>query len=218
VTFGYTVDPARSGVNASWPEQLRPLLAASGRAWTLYDTACPGERTDTYDTRCPGVRQVPFLAGTSQHDAAMAAINAHRTTLRAVFVDLGSNDLLQGFRRGTTVAAMTASLRTALTQIVSDLRAAAPGVPVILCNYYNPVANLQPATQPQLATVNAMIAEVASSGGARLADFFGAIDTVPTGNDPHLCDYVDCAHGDLHPTVAGQARLARAALAALGAT
>jgi hypothetical protein len=58
---------------------------------------------------------------------------------------------------------------------------------------------------------------VARSTGARLADFHSAIDTGAAVPDPHLCDYVDCAQGDVHPTVAGHARLARAALAALDA-
>jgi lysophospholipase L1-like esterase len=109
------------------------------------------------------------------------------------------------------------ALRTALTRIVTELQAAAPGVPLVLANFYNPLANLDPATQPQIATVNAMVADVARTTGAHLADFFGAVDSVTTGTDPHLCDYVDCAHGDIHPTVAGQAKLARAALAALDA-
>ncbi|HXA28169.1 MAG TPA: SGNH/GDSL hydrolase family protein [Candidatus Angelobacter sp.] len=217
VTFGFTVDPSRFGVNSSWALQLQPLLAASGRTWSLYDTACPSERTTTYYTLCPGRSQVPFLATTSQHDAAIAAAGLHRASLRAVFVDLGSNDLLDGLRHGATVAAMSAALTSALTRMVDEFHAAAPGVPVILCNFYNPLANLEPATRAQLLTVNAAVAAVATATGARLADFFSAIDTSTAVPDPHLCDYVDCAHGDVHPTVAGQARLARAALAALDA-
>jgi lysophospholipase L1-like esterase len=217
VTFGFSIDPARFGVNSSWPQQLQPLLAASGRAWSLYDTACPSERTDTYLTLCPGRSQVPFLATTSQHDAAMAAVSTHHGTLHAIFVDLGSNDLLRGLRSGATVDTMTATLRTALTRIVTELQAAAPGVPVILCNFYNPLANLQPATRPQLATVNAMVASVAAATHVRLADFFAAVNATPDATDPQLCTYVDCAHGDVHPTVAGQARLAQAALRALDA-
>jgi lysophospholipase L1-like esterase len=217
VTSGFTVDPARLGVNSAWALQLQGLLAGSGRAWSLYDTACPSERTATYYTRCPGRAQVPFLAGTSQHDAAMAAVQQHRAGLRAVFVDLGSNDLLDGLRRAATVDAMSAAVGAALTRIVTELRAAAPGVPVILCNFYNPLANLEPSTRTQLAAVDGAVAEVARSTGARLADFHSAIDTGAAVPDPHLCDYVDCAHGDVHPTVAGHARLARAALAALDA-
>ncbi len=217
VTSGFTVDPARSGVNSAWPLQLASLLAASGRPWSLYDTACPSERTATYTTLCPGRAAVPFLATTSQHDAAVAAIAGHRAGLRAIFVDLGSNDLLDGLRRGATVAQMSASLSSALTRIVAELRAAAPGVPVILCNFYDPFANLQPATRAELVSVNAAVARVAADAGAHLADFFSAIDTSTAVPDPRLCDYVDCAHGDVHPTVAGHARLAAAALAALDA-
>jgi lysophospholipase L1-like esterase len=217
VTFGFTVDPARLGTNSSWALQLQPLLAATGRTWSLYDTACVSERTDTYYTRCPGRGQTPFLATTSQHDVAMAAIAAHRADLRAVFVDLGSNDLLSTLRRNTPLPAAVTALRTALTRIVTELQAAAPGVPLVLANFYNPLANLDPATQPQITVVNSMVADVARTTGSRLADFFSAIDSVTTGADPHLCDNVDCAHGDIHPTVAGQARLAKAALAALGA-
>jgi lysophospholipase L1-like esterase len=114
----------------------------------------------------------------SQHDAAMAAITAHRTTLRAILVGLGSNDLLDGERHGATVAQMSA----ALTRIVTELRAAVAGV--------------------------------AHATGAHVADVHAAIDTSTAVPDPALCTYVDCAHGDVHPTVAGHARLAAAALAA----
>lgn len=218
VTSGFTVDPGRAGVNSAWALQLQPLLAASGRRWSLYDTACPSERTATYFTLCPGRAAVPFLATTSQRDAAMAAIAQHHGALKAVFVDLGSNDLLDGLRRGATVAEMSGALGAALTRIVSELRnAAGPGVPVILCNFYDPLANLEPATRAELATVNAAVASVAATTGAHLADFFSAINTSAAVPDPSLCGYVDCAHGDIHPTVAGHARLAAAALAALEA-
>jgi lysophospholipase L1-like esterase len=215
VTFGFTVDPARFGTNSSWALQLQPLLAATGRTWTLYDTACSGERTDTYFTRCPGRRQVPFLHDQSQHDAALAAIAAHRADLRAIFVELGSNDLLADQRDNLSVDQSTARLRTQLTTIVQQLQAAAPGVPVVVCNYYDPLANALPATLAEIQVVNAMVAQVATARHARLGDFFSAINSVATGHDATLCTYVDCAHGDVHPTVGGQARLAHAALAAL---
>jgi lysophospholipase L1-like esterase len=216
VTSGFSIDPSRFRVNSSWALQLQGLLAASGRPWTLYDTACAGERTDTYSTRCPQREGTPFLADTSQHDAALAAITAHRADLRAILVDLGSNDLLASQRRGVALGTEITALRQALTTIVSELRRAAPGVVVVLCNFYDPEANTVPATRAQLDQVNAMVAQVAAAEGARLADFHAAINTVDNAFDPHLCDYVDCAHGDVHPTIAGHARLAAAALAALG--
>lgn len=218
ITFGFTLDSRRAGTNASWALQLEPLLAAAGRPWALYDVACPGERTDTYTTLCPNRALVPFLASRSQHDAALAAVDGHRADLRLILVDLGSNDLLRAFRDGAGPVAVGATLRRNLTAIVTELERTAPGVPVVLANFYNPLANSLPATQAELVLVNDVVAQVAAATNARLADFFAAINTTPIGHDPALCDYVDCAHADIHPTVLGQARLARAALAAIVAS
>jgi lysophospholipase L1-like esterase len=215
ITYGYTLDPARAGVNASWALQLQGLLASRGEPWKLYDTACSGERTDTYYRACSANKNVPFLAGQSQHDVAMAAIRAHRADLKLILVDLGSNDLLRALRFGESPATATSQLRTGLTRIVSDLEQAAPGVPVVVANYYNPLANIFPATQAQLKLVNDVVQTVSTDEHARLADFFGAVNTVPDGQDPHLCAYIDCAHTDIHPTVAGHTRLAQAALAVI---
>ncbi|HEY6377898.1 MAG TPA: SGNH/GDSL hydrolase family protein [Candidatus Dormibacteraeota bacterium] len=215
ITFGYTLDPARAGVNSSWALQLQGLLASRGEPWKLYDTACSGERTDTYYRACSANQHVPFLAGQSQHDAAMAAIRAHRADLKLILVDLGSNDLLRALRFGESPTTAASQLHASLTRIVNDLEQAAPGVPVVVANYYNPLANIFPATQAQLKLVNDVVQTVATDEHARLADFFGAVNTVPDAHDPHLCDYVDCAHTDIHPTVAGHTRLAQAALAVI---
>jgi lysophospholipase L1-like esterase len=215
ITSGFTLDPSRAGVNSSWALQLQGMLAQRGENWKLYDTACSGERTDTYYTHCSGSDQVPFLAGQSQHDAAMAAIRAHKADLKVILVDIGSNDLLRALRRGQSPAAAAVQLRASLSRIVGELEQAAPGVPVIVANYYNPLANLFPATQPELQLVNQLVSGVAAAEHARLLDFYGAINTVTSGQDPHLCDYVDCAHTDVHPTIAGHTRLAEAALAAI---
>ena len=216
ITFGYSLDPARAGVNSSWALLLQGMLAASGRPWQLYDTACVAERTDTYYTRCPGRALTPFLTDTSQHDAALAAITAHRADLRAIFVDLGSNDLLRALRHDTTLPVAISALRTALAHIVGELQAAAPGVPVIVCNFYDPFANIDPATRPEVVAINAVVSQVAAAQHARLADFYAAIDASTSGVDTQLCQWVDCTHGDIHPTIAGQQRLARAAFKALG--
>lgn len=213
ITSGFTLDPGRAGVNSSWALQLQGMLAQRGEPWKLYDTACSGERTDTYYTHCTGSDETPFLAHQSQHDAALAAIRAHKADLKLILVDLGSNDLLRALRRGQDPLAAAAKLRDSLGRIVAELVQAAPGVPVIVANYYNPLANLFPLTQPLLQQVNALVKTVAADNHARLVDFFSAINTRSAGVDQHLCDYVDCAHTDVHPTVAGHTRLAQAALA-----
>lgn len=215
ITFGFSIDPARAGSNSAWALQLQGMLARRGEPWRLYDVACSGERTDTYYTLCPGRRAVPFLLTQSQHDAAMAAIAAHKADLKLILVDLGSNDLLQALRRGEGPAQVATQLRANLTRIVTELERAAPGVPVVLCNYYNPLANLDPPTVAQVGLINDLVAAVASDNHALRADFHGAVNTVASGNDAHLCDYIDCAHGDIHPTVLGHTRLAQAALAVI---
>jgi lysophospholipase L1-like esterase len=213
VTSGFTFDPSRAGVNSSWALQLQGMLAQRGEPWQLYDTACSGERTDTYYTHCSGSDETPFLAHQSQHDAALAAVRAHKADLKLILVDLGSNDLLRALRRGQNPLTAAATLQASLGRIVAELVHAAPGVPVVVANYYDPLANLFPATQPLLQKVNDMVKSVAVANHARLADFYSAINTVTNGIDPHLCDYVDCAHTDVHPTIAGHTRLAEAALA-----
>ena len=215
ITFGFTVDPARAGSNSSWALQLQGLLAASGRPWKLYDTACNAENTRTYYTRCLGRSTVPFLINQSQHDAALKAVRTHRRDLRAIFVALGSTDLLGDERVSISLDTTVSSLRATLAAIVTELQGVAPGVPVIICNFYDPIANLLPASRDQVAVVNTMLAALAQELDVRLADFHGAINSPAAGRDEQLCSWIDCADGDIHPTVAGQARLARAALAAL---
>lgn len=215
ITFGSTVDPSRAGVNSSWALQLQGLLAASQRPWSLYDTACPGETTTTYFTRCPGRDQVPFLSTVSQHDVDVAAITGHRADLRFIAVDLGSNDLLRARQVGEDPLTAAARLRTNLGRILDDLIAAAPAVPLVVLGYYDPYANAAPATVSQLALVNGVVRSVAREHQARFVDVAAVINTAPPP-DPHLGDYVDLAHHDVHPTVAGHAAIARAVLAALG--
>jgi lysophospholipase L1-like esterase len=211
VTFGYTRDPRLAGTNPSWAPRLERLLAAEGRPWRLYDTACSGESTVTYAARCPGRRQVPFLAHESQRSAALSAIAAHRADLRLIVVELGSNDLLHAFsaRLDTTVV----TLSTNLTGIVDELRAAAPGVPLVLADIYDPFAAGAPQTEQLLSGIDYGLAALASRLGAGFADIHAAINH-PADGTP-LCNLVDCANLDIHPTPLGQQRLAETVLAAL---
>jgi lysophospholipase L1-like esterase len=216
ITSGYTVDPARTGTNSTWALGLEQLLAQRGTPWSLYDVACSGETLASYRTRCHDrIVSTAVLQGRSQERTALDAIAAHGADLKLIVVDLGSNDLLHTLESGGSPQSAASTVRTQLTAVVAELQQAAPGVPVILCNYYNPLENIDPPSEAQLAQVNAVVAQIATERGARLADFHSAINTAPAPN-PQLCAYVDCAHIDVHPTVAGHARLAQAALAAVG--
>ena len=215
ITSGYTVDASRAGTNSAWPLDLQALLAKRGETWSLYDVACAGETLESYATRCHDrAVATAVLQGRPQRQAALDTIAAHRADLRLIAIDLGSNDLLRALESGATVQSVTDSVRTRLGAIVAELQAAAPGVPVIIANYYNPLENLIGSSESELAQVNAAVAGVAAARGAHLADFHAAFNVDPPPA-PRLCVYVDCAHLDVHPTVAGHERLAEAALAAV---
>jgi lysophospholipase L1-like esterase len=211
VTFGFTRDPARIGVNSSWALQLEKMLAGAGKSWKLYDVACPGETTASYFGHCSGSGLVPFLATQSQHDAALSAIRAHGRDLKLILVDLGSNDLLRASRDARGAAAAAAELRVNLQRILAELQSAAPSVPVVLANYYDPLANGAPETVAQITLVNGALQQLARDLRVLYADFFAVINK-PTAPDPDLAAYIDLAHGDIHPTVLGHTRLAQAAL------
>ncbi|MFN2451242.1 MAG: SGNH/GDSL hydrolase family protein [Candidatus Dormibacteria bacterium] len=214
ITSGFTVDRSRAGVNSSWAVQLTRMLAAAGRPWRLYDTACPGETTASYRTGCRDQQATPLLIGRTQHDVALEAIRAHRADLRLIVVDLGSNDLIAARFRGGDPNTVGGGLRTRLDGIVTELQAAAPGVPLLLTTYYDPFENSDATTLSAVLAINAGVASLAAAHAVRLADFFGAINHLPPPY-PDLCRWVDCRHLDIHPTIAGHARLAAAAYAAI---
>lgn len=211
ITFGYTRDPELAGTNISWAPRLEQQLAAQGRPWQLYDTACPGETTLSYAGRCPGRGQVPLLARQSQRDAALAAIAAHGPDLRLIVVALGSNDLLRALNSDPD--ATRAALIDHLEAIVTELRVAAPAVPIVIAGIYDPFAVGAPKTDAVLSPIDDAIASLAGRLGDAYADFHAAINR-PADRAP-LCSLVDCADLDIHPTVLGQQRLAEAVMQAV---
>jgi lysophospholipase L1-like esterase len=211
VTFGYTRDAALAGTNISWAPRVESRLAAQGRAWSLYDVACPGETTVSYAIRCSGRRQVPLLAHRSQRAAALEAISAHGQDLRLIVVALGSNDLLHALNGdlGTTRTALLDHLEA----IVTELHTAAAGVPIVIAGVYDPFAVAAPRTDALLAPIDDAIAALAARLGDGYADFHAAINH-PADGAP-LCSLIDCADVDIHPTVQGQQRLAEAVIRAV---
>jgi len=212
VSAGFSVDSARFGHNSSWVVDARQSLALSGRSWDVEDFACPGETTSSYATGCPLRFLVPALRG-SQQSAALAAIAAHPAGLQQIVVELGANDLANGRRDHRATDTVVADATTRLDRLLSELQSAAPGVPLVVANVYNPYPPADRPAATAVARLNQQIAAVASAHNVQVADFHAAIN-----GDPGLrCTLVDCRHHDVHPTIAGHQRLAQAVLTAIDA-
>lgn len=206
ITYGYSIDPAVHG-NPSWATVVQQRLAAQGDPLALYDPACPGETTTTYaHGGCSGRALVPALGGRSQRDVALEAIRERGDQLRFVVVALGINDYFGARRQGGDVEPLLDQAAARLDALVAELQVAAPGVPVIVANIYDPHGSYD--SWAEAYYLDAHIAAVAAGRHTVVADFLRA---VAAGR----CRYLDCAHDDIHPTVAGDAALAGAVLAAL---
>jgi lysophospholipase L1-like esterase len=206
ITYGFSIDPAVHG-NPSWATMTRDRLAAQGENLALFDPACPGETTVTYAKGgCSGRTFVPALGGRSQHDVALDAVRERGGSLRLIVVALGINDYFAARTAGGDVEARLDQAASRLDAIVGELQRAAPGVPVILANIYDPHGTYD--SWAQAYWFDQRIAAIAQRHGARVADFLRAVA-------PDRCRALDCAHGDIHPTVAGDAALAGAVAAAL---
>jgi lysophospholipase L1-like esterase len=206
ITYGYSMDPAVQG-NPNWAGMVRDSLAAQGNSLSLYSLACPGETTTSYhDGGCTGRGMVPALGGRSQRDMALAAIAERRDRLRFAVVELGVNDYFAARTRGGNIGTQLNDATARIDALVADLQRAAPGVPVILANIYDPHG--LPDSWAQAEYLDSAIAAVAARRHVAVADFLGAISA-------DRCGLLDCAHHDIHPTVAGQRALAAAVLDAL---
>jgi lysophospholipase L1-like esterase len=205
ITYGFTMDPAVHG-NPSWATVLRDRLAAQGDPLALYSPACPGETTTTYaEGNCSGRGFVPALGGRSQRAAALDAIRERGATLRLIVVELGTNDYFGARKAGGDVEAQLDAAAQRLDVLVTELQRAAPGVPVILANIYDPHGTYD--SWAQAYHFDDAVAAVAVRHHAAVADFLRAVE-------PDRCRFLDCAHDDIHPTVAGDAALGAAVDAA----
>jgi lysophospholipase L1-like esterase len=206
ITYGYSVDPAVQG-NPSWATMVRDRLDRQGDSLALYSTACPGETTTTYASGdCSGRGFVPALGGRSQRAAALDAIRERGDSLRFVVVELGINDYFGARQAGGNVHAQLDAAAKRLDAVVSELQRAAPGVPVILANIYDPHGGYD--SWAQAYHFDQSVAAIAAAHHAAVAGFLRAVAF-------DRCRYLDCAHDDIHPTVAGDTVLAGAVIAAL---
>jgi lysophospholipase L1-like esterase len=129
--IGRAEDDHRTSVG--YPDQLWLMARASYPNLQLVNLGCPGESTVTMresHERCA------YPAG-SQLDEALAFLTAHPGAVAFVTVDMGFND----FDCSDALACLFPGIEgiaERLPAILAELQAAAPGVPIVGMNIYDP--------------------------------------------------------------------------------
>jgi lysophospholipase L1-like esterase len=126
--------------NEGYADQLHQILRLKNRNLQLVKLGCPDETTDTMING--GIPLCSFPAG-SQLKQAVAFLQANRSAVSLVTIDIGANDLLGcvvgGIVDTDCVLGAFGTVGANLPTIIGQLRAAAPGVPIVAMNYYNPL-------------------------------------------------------------------------------
>jgi len=132
------VQPASNGTlvdtNQGYVDDLYGFLRRSAPGLRLQKLGCSGETTTTmrFGGSCYG-------AG-SQLQQAVAFLQTHRVAL--VTLDIGGDDVLHCFSLSgpdpVCLGGGLAAVNANLPNILTALRAAAPGVPIVAMNYYDP--------------------------------------------------------------------------------
>lgn len=114
--------------------------------------ACPGDDTiemrsgiggaSTFGSLCYGPFAVAPPGGTSQLDVAVDYLASHPGEVRLITIAIGANDILACDPTdpdvAVCVAAQLGQIGANLPVIIGTLQAAAPGVPIVAMNYYQP--------------------------------------------------------------------------------
>lgn len=159
------------------------MLQGINPAIETVNLGCPGETTASYmNGACTytaaGFRLHQAYAGT-QMDAAIGFLNAHPGQVSPITIDLGANDVNAcGFDQ-VCIARAIAVVGENMRVILSALRAAAPSAEIIVMQYYNPFAVLDPTTNAGAESLNSALAGAAATVRGRLADAFTPFNLAP---------------------------------------
>jgi lysophospholipase L1-like esterase len=230
-------DSLAAGAGAPSGQGYVPLITAAERSrlpgLTLRNLSCGGATTATMLT---GGGSCGYTQDT-QLGAAEAFLLANPGAVSFITIDIGANDVSRCVSAAGTDPVCAATrlpiVQSNLGQILSRLRAAAPGVPIIGMTYYNPflafwvIGNPSAADSSNAAALtfnDALSAtyEAAAVPVAPVEAAFGTEDTALTGtylgatvpqNVANICTWTHmCARSDIHANTDGHARIARAFL------
>jgi len=216
-----------------YADQLYAALQANDPTLQLVNLSCGGETTSTminggvpWEGR--GRRyQCDYPHGT-QLAEAVAFLHAHRQFVSLITIDIGGNDVGQCVFSldQACLANGLATVNQNLVLILSALREAAPGVPIVGMNYYDPVlvywftnpADAATANQMVVEQVNPTLKQIYTDYSVPVADVetaFSTTDWTPVNGIPlnveRICEWTwMCSIFDLHPNTAGYDVIAQA--------
>lgn len=194
-------DPAT--FNTGYTDVFGKDLAVLRPEITTVNLGCPGETTRTfieggcrYKVRRHLALHVDYPG--PQETAALAFLEEHPGQVSPITIALGFNDA-----RFDSNPSLDQTERN-LDRILGDLRKASPSSEIIVLEYDNPDAVLDPSTDAAVVALNARIAAAATAHRARLADMFAPFNR--TGDEAAtlcLLTLICTALQDEHPSDAG---------------
>jgi lysophospholipase L1-like esterase len=175
--------PNRGETSKGYVDVLWQRMSQQIPELSLHNVGCSGETSRSMITGTHPHCQYPEG---SQLDAAVAFLQARPGQVAFITVEVGANDLASACLRDSgrldraCAADLLPRLQTRLTHIVDGLTTAAPGVPIIAMNYYDPLLGfwglvpggraLARADQRVWADFNAASADAYTAAGATVAD------------------------------------------------
>lgn len=219
-----------AGVQANFPESCESVVTDVSypgfiaeniisdqdiRKLRLVNLGCPGENSDTFIDG--GLCKFPHG---SQLEEALNFLHAHGKFTGLITIDLGANDALPCFFAppgGDLEECFfdaVDNLVDNLGEVLDALQQAAPGVPIVGMNYYNPLLVVDPETALLQDALNAALQIVYGIREIPVADVAGAFSTGSLlGDQLLICNWTwmcvnEC--GNIHPNVLGYGVIADA--------
>jgi lysophospholipase L1-like esterase len=196
----------------------RLAATAPGKGSTVVNLSCPGETTVSFLGFAPCPYSPPFRLHAeysgSQIVAAETFLAAHRGQVSPILIALGANDALEVLDvcdpEPDSIICIRALLPLVLAAVAANLdealgrlRAVAPDAEIILLQYYNPIAVIDPATNPLMLGLNEAIGDVADTHRAHVADAFPPFHLAQPQPATLCVLTLMCEDGDIHPSDAG---------------
>jgi lysophospholipase L1-like esterase len=225
-----------------YPGRLLRLVRDDFNEIRLKNLACPGESTDTMMDG--GI--CSYRTG-SQLDQAMAFLDAHQGHIEFITITVGTNDILgtdgvfcldfdTGLLHLECIQREMPGVQSNLVMILEALENAAPGVPILGMNYYNPFLGfwvllengrrVAMTDEESWEAFNGGLVAAYRDAGTTLVDVAGPevfdtanfTDRVPTEewgvipvNVANACSWTYfCRRGDVHPNAEGHSLIAEA--------